>query len=224
MNYEIIFENIDFLIINKFPDISFNNEESKTGLFDQLKNEFESIYPVHRLDKVTSGLVIIGKNEAAAKEFGFLFSNQKINKFYLAISDQKPKKKQGLIKGDMTKSRNGSWKLLKQFTNPAITQFLSFSIVPSKRIYILRPHTGKTHQLRVAMKSLGAPILGDKLYSGTRSDRTYLHAFYLKFVFLDVEYVFSCVPKIGEEFLNKDFEKKLIEIGDPLNLDWPHLK
>ena len=46
---------------------------------------------------------------------------------------------------------------------------------------MLKPHTGKTHQLRVAMKSLGAPILGDTRYGGEQADRTYLHAWALEF-------------------------------------------
>ena len=58
---------------------------------------------------------------------------------------------------------------------------MSRSLAPNLRLFILQPKTGKTHQLRVAMKSLGSPILGDALYGGDSADRTYLHAYQLSF-------------------------------------------
>ena len=61
----------------------------------------------------------------------------------------------------MQKARNGAWKLCQSKENPAITRFESVSCEPNLRLFILKPQTGKTHQLRVAMKSLGSPILGD---------------------------------------------------------------
>ena len=223
MSYKLVFENDDFLILNKSSGISFNDEEKLTGLFTELKINYTGIYSIHRLDKVTSGLIIIGKSELAAKEFGLLFSRNEIKKIYLAISDRKPKKKQGLVKGDMCKSRNGSWKLLQTLVKPAVTQFLSYSLKPSIRLYILKPHTGKTHQLRVAMKSLGAPILGDKLYAGTTSDRTYLHAYFLSFIFGGKRFEFTSLPDSGNGFDSLELKSKLNELGDPLELKWPVL-
>jgi tRNA pseudouridine32 synthase/23S rRNA pseudouridine746 synthase len=223
MNYEIIFENEDFLVVNKFEAISFNDETLSSGLFTELKSIYSDIFSIHRLDKVTSGLLIIGKTKSSAQEFGHLFSAHKIIKIYLAISDRKPKKKQGLIKGDMSKSRDASWKLLKTTQAPAITQFHSFSLKASRRLYILRPHTGKTHQLRVAMKSLGAPILGDFKYGGTKLDRAYLHAYYLKFIFKGKEYEFISKPNRGDEFLSIEFKSKINDLSKPLELNWPKL-
>ena len=78
--------------------------------------------------------------------FSDFFSEHHIQKTYLALSNQKPKKKQGLIVGDMQKARNGAWKLCQSKENPAITRFESVSCEPNLRLFILKPQTGKTHQ------------------------------------------------------------------------------
>ena len=107
---------------------------------------------------MTSGLLILALNAESAAEFFRLFAEHHIQKTYLALSNQKPKKKQGLIVGDMQKARNGAWKLCPSKENPAITRFESVSCEPNLRLFILKPQTGKTHQLRVAMKSLGSQM------------------------------------------------------------------
>ena len=139
-------------------------------------------------------------NAESAAEFFRLFSEHHIQKTYFALSNQKPKKKQGLIVGDMQKSRNGAWKLCQSKENPAITRFESVSCEPNLRLFILKPQTGKTHQLRVAMKSLGSPILGDALYGKNTEniDRTYLHAARLQFEFKGQAFDVFTVPKEGE--------------------------
>ena len=139
-------------------------------------------------------------NAESAAEFFRLFSEHHIQKTYLALSNQKPKKKQGLIVGDMQKARNGAWKLCQSKENPAITRFESVSCEPNLRLFILKPQTGKTHQLRVAMKSLGSPILGDTLYGKNTEniDRTYLHAARLQFEFKGQAFDVFTPPKEGE--------------------------
>ena len=149
---------------------------------------------------MTSGLLILALNAESAVEFFRLFSEHHIQKTYLALSNQKPKKKQGLIVGDMQKARNGAWKLCQSKENPAITRFESVSCEPNLRLFILKPQTGKTHQLRVAMKSLGSPILGDALYGKNTEniDRTYLHAARLQFEFKGQAFDVFTLPKEGE--------------------------
>ncbi len=81
----------------------------------------------------------------------------------------------------MKKSRRSTWILTNSTISPAITQFFSFSMGQGLRLFIVRPSTGKTHQIRVALKSLGSGIIGDPLYSSTQADRGYLHAYSLGF-------------------------------------------
>lgn len=139
-------------------------------------------------------------NAESTAEFFRLFAEHHIQKTYLALSNQKPKKKQGLIVGDMQKARNRAWKLCQSKENPAITRFESVSCEPNLRLFILKPQTGKTHQLRVAMKSLGSPILGDTLYGKNTEniDRTYLHAARLQFEFKGQAFDVFTLPKEGE--------------------------
>ncbi len=210
----------DFFVFYKPAGVSFHSEQCAgfVVLAEKLVNE--KLYPVHRLDKVTSGLIILARNKEAAAEFTTLFSDHKINKFYLAVSDAKPKKKQGWIKGDMQKSRRGAFKLLKTQTNPAITRFYSTSIRPGLRAYLLKPYSGKTHQLRVAMKSLGAPILGDSTYAGSKDERTNLHAYALQFSYKGQLKEYRCDYTFGSH-LNEVFNAdEFQEWFTPWTLDW----
>ena len=94
---------------------------------------------------------------------------------------------------------------------------MSHSLAPNLRLFILYPKTGKTHQIRVAMKSLGSPILGDELYGGEVADRTYLHAYQLSFDYFGEAVHISASPefqerqKCGEFFQRfwRDIEKHL---------------
>ena len=156
-------------------------------------------------------------NEKAAATLSRKFAEHQIQKTYLALATQKPKKKRGRISGDMQKARRGAWKLCQSKENPAITDFMSYSLVPNLRLFILYPKTGKTHQIRVAMKSLGSPILGDELYGGEVADRTYLHAYQLSFDYFGEAVQISASPEFQErqkcgEFFQRfwhDIEKHL---------------
>ena len=202
MKLDIIYQTDDFIIIYKPCGLSVHKDQSEIGLTTLLAEQLgiPQVWLVHRLDKVTSGLLILALNAESTAEFFRLFSEHHIQKTYLALSNQKPKKKQGLIVGDMQKSRNGAWKLCQSKENPAITRFESVSCEPNLRLFILKPQTGKTHQLRVAMKSLGSPILGDTLYGKNTEniDRTYLHAARLQFEFKGQSFDVFSPPKEGE--------------------------
>ncbi|MDO4998115.1 MAG: TIGR01621 family pseudouridine synthase [Neisseria sp.] len=183
MEYEIVLQHADFVVINKPVGVAVHQDDGDIGLLAQVAAQLNvpRLWLVHRLDKVTSGVLLLAKNAAAASELAQQFADKKVQKTYLALSEHKPLKKQGWVRGDMQKSRRGAYKLCRSQNNPAITQFFSRSIAPNWREFELHPHTGKTHQLRVAMKSLGSPIFGDELYGGTPATRVFLHACRLQF-------------------------------------------
>ncbi len=220
---DLLFQNSDFIIINKSADLNFHSED-EAGVVVLAKKllSLERLYSVHRLDKMTSGLLILAKTKEAAQIFTKLFETREIQKYYIAISTRKPKKKQGWIKGDMVSARRGNYKFSKTSKNPAITQFISKSIRPNERFFLIKPHTGKTHQIRVALKSIGSPIAGDIRYANTdeakKETRGYLHAFALKFIFKDESYSFTCKPKEGERFLSLTCKDILQEYIEP----WKH--
>ncbi|KGJ95632.1 TIGR01621 family pseudouridine synthase [Colwellia psychrerythraea] len=229
--YKTIAEHHDFIVVDKGTGVNFHDEgDIGSGLFSLVKKQIQSqnknaeLYPVHRLDKMTSGLVIFAKSLTCAQIFGQLFNDHDIEKYYLAIGDKKPSKKQGLIKGDMAKSRRGMFKLLRSMENPAITQFFSYSVPNKQRLYLLKPHSGKTHQLRVALASIGAPIVGDPLYYTTsQADRGYLHAFALKFTYLGECFEFTSLPSTGQFFATPEITHQFSAIKKPWRLNWPRL-
>ena len=217
MKLDIIYQTDDFIIIYKPCGLSVHKDQSEIGLTTLLAEQLgiPQVWLVHRLDKVTSGLLILALNAESTAEFFRLFSEHHIQKTYLALSNQKPTKKQGLIVGDMQKARNGAWKLCQSKENPAITRFESVSCEPNLRLFILKPQTGKTHQLRVAMKSLGSPILGDTLYGKNTEniDRTYLHAARLQFEFKGQSFDVFSPPKEGEWWHREGVMSQIQKIG-----------
>lgn len=220
--YQIIADEADFMVVSKSANVHFHSQNGQAGVVATIEKDLNSkLYPVHRLDTVTSGLLVFAKSAAAANDFTQMFSQHRVQKYYLALAKGKPKKKQGSIIGDMAKSRRSQYKLLRTLNNPAITQFFSQSVSEGVRLYLLKPLTGKTHQLRVALAGLGTPILGDKLYGGDESDRTYLHAWQLDFTYKNKQYLFSVLPKQGEVFQLLSIRNQLEQWQPVESLLWP---
>ncbi|HAU4889571.1 TPA: TIGR01621 family pseudouridine synthase [Aeromonas hydrophila] len=205
--YRILAQHKDFMVINKGPGLGMHDETDEAGLLHPgLVSRVKAdtgllLYPVHRLDKMTSGLVLLAHTTEANRALSMAFAAREVSKQYLALSDRKPKKKQGWVKGDMQKGRGGSWMLTRTLDNPAISWFDSVSVREGLRLYRIKPQTGKTHQIRVALKSVGAPILGDERYGGTAADRGYLHAWRLAFTLAGEAFDFVCPPDEGTLFV-----------------------
>lgn len=213
----IVHENDHFLLAAKKAGINFHSEEEAGFVVQVSEQAGIPLFPVHRLDKMTSGLVILAKSSETAAQFGKMFENREIEKYYLAISMRKPKKKMGWVKGDMTSARRGDYKLLATMDNPAITQFISCALRTHERFFLVKPHTGKTHQIRVALKSLGSPIAGDDRYAASdkarKEERGYLHAYALRFTLHGEPFSFVSPPDEGERFLSGECTTQL-EIWD----------
>lgn len=217
----ILHTNADFYIVAKPSGLGMHTEGDTLGIIALLEAQTaESLYPVHRLDKETSGLLIVARSSEAASIFGRLFETREIEKFYIAIGGNKPKKKQGMIQGDMAKGRNGNWLLKTSQDNPARTQFFSHGTGTGARLYILKPLTGKTHQLRVALKSISAPILGDKRYGGAPAERLMLHAMSLRFTWKDEWMEFLLPPSAQADFAPLDWSQ-FPSLTTPWEYDWP---
>ena len=170
-------------------------------------------------------MLIMAKTATANRMLGEAFAQRQVEKYYLAVSKRKPRKKQGLIKGDMERARRGAWKLTINQSNPAITQFFSKSLGDGERLFLVKPYTGQTHQIRVALKSIGAPIWGDELYGGqdVHADRTYLHAFQLRFPLNGKTYCYQVMPRHGDVFLQPRFIEAMQNFMRPDTLAWPAL-
>ena len=225
--YRIIHRHEDFWVLEKQAGAPMHTRQGSPGLLRQLSRNFpwQRFWPVHRLDSVTSGLLLVARNKEAAARFGEMFARHQIDKYYLAISDRKPTRKQGTVEGDMARSRRGGWKLCHSRNKPAITQFKSSAMGEGKRLFLLHPLTGKTHQLRVAMKSLGAPIVGDMRYHAVaqaqQADRCYLHAYGLSFLWHGETCQFVLPPSDGALFSGAELPALLAPWAQPRDLSWP---
>ncbi|MDF2403658.1 TIGR01621 family pseudouridine synthase [Aeromonas sp. 5HA1] len=218
--YRILAQHKDFMLINKGPGLGMHDEAGESGqvnpgLVSRVKADTGLVlYPVHRLDKMTSGLVLLARTTEANRALSMAFADRQVSKQYLALSDRKPKKKQGWVKGDMQKGRGGSWMLARSLDNPAISWFDSVPVREGLRLYRIKPQTGKTHQIRVALKSIGAPILGDERYGGTAADRGYLHAWRLSFTLADEAFDFICPPDEGAMFLTPELHVAIAGLSE----------
>lgn len=215
-HYTILDHQADFLVIEKAPGVAVQGDPNAPSVLVHIRRDLAlpQLYPVHRLDMATSGLVVAAKTPEANRALSLAFQNQEVRKCYLAIAAKKPAKKQGWVIGDMEKARGGSYRLSRTRNNPARTAFRSFSLDNGGRLFVLRPLTGKTHQLRVALKSLGAPIIGDERYGGEPADRMYLHAWRLEFHLAGRWYRYVATPGLGALFGQASLQAVIAELDD----------
>ncbi len=207
----IIEDNENFIVINKPTDIPVQSgTKSFKNIIDILKNSkyFDNSKPfiVHRLDKETSGVLIIAKNRKYAQLFTSLFRIRKIHKTYLAIVYGKVDKSLKVMKDDLIYYENN-----KKFFQKAIS---NLKIIKSNENYSyleLNPITGRKHQLRKQLLKIGNPIIGDdKYYLNDRKrgkiKNLMLHAYKIKFMINNVQYNFKAKYNYPfEDFLKKYF-------------------
>lgn len=220
--FTLIAQTAEFVVLNKAPGVSFHSDDGPGLVVLAQQALGYKLYPVHRLDKVTSGLIVLARSSAVAAQLTQLFSTHQIEKYYLALSAAKPAKKQGWVKGDMTSARRGAWKLLSSQHNPAVTYFVSQGFENlSFRAFLVKPYSGKTHQIRVALKSVGAAIAGDVLYQGSAADRVYLHSYALRFYLHNVVYQYVQPPTEGLLYQQLVQSDQLTAWALPWQLNWP---
>lgn len=223
--FELVAQTAEFVVLNKAPGVSFHSEQGPGLVVKAEQTLGFKLFPVHRLDKVTSGLIVLARTREAAAELTALFTHHQVQKYYLALSFVKGAKKQGWVKGDMVPARRGAWKLLPTQHNPAVSYFVSQSCVTLPgRAFLIKPFSGKTHQIRVALKSAGAAIAGDSLYQGAAADRVYLHAYALCFSLAGTCYRYVQAPTTGDYFVQCQSQGLWQLWAEPWQLSWPEYK
>lgn len=222
--YTLIARTESLIVINKHPCVSVHRDRDERGLVMQLEQDLGcKLWLVHRLDRITSGLLLLATSAEVCNRLAEQFRERRVEKYYIALSDRKPSKKQGRVVGDMVKGRRGGWRLVRTRENPAITEFYSRSAGEGLRLMLCRPVTGQTHQIRVALKSLGAPIIGDPLYHESvepAPDRGYLHAWQLKFTLDGQAYHYIAEPEQGLLFQQRSVRDALAQWQTPSELRW----
>ena len=208
-NY-IIENNENFVIINKPTGIPVQSgTKSFRNIVDILKDTIyfrdSKPYIVHRIDKETSGILIIAKNRKYAQLFTSLFRIRKIHKTYLAIVYGKVNKLLKTMKDDLIFYENK-----KKITQKAITNFKILRSNESYSLLELNPITGRKHQLRKQLLNIGNPIVGDDKYFLNNFKRIkikdlLLHAYKIKFMINNVQYNFKAkYDNVFEDFLKKN--------------------
>ncbi len=132
---------------------------------------------VHRLDKNTSGILLIAIGYENARILGDAFKNKEIKKTYHAVLCGAPSKKHGIISNKI--SKNGKEYEIVDINEDGVIAETEYTLLKTNQKYSLvefRPKTGRTHQLRVHGKFLSCPILGDMKYGGEKYIRMMLHA------------------------------------------------
>ena len=178
----IIFENDDFFAINKPAGLAVQLGTGLTMCVETFIKEYpgKKCYLVHRLDKDTSGVLLIAKGQQSARELTRLFRENKIQKTYLAIVDGKIKKA-GVINGFLEKGNDEKMHVAAE-GQKAVTNYKPLKSVGYNTLLELKPRTGRKHQLRVhCAEALKAPILGDKKYNkNPQYNKLFLHAYKLQ--------------------------------------------
>jgi len=206
----VIEDNENFIVINKPTGIPVQSgTKSFKNIIDILKNTryFENSKPfiVHRLDKETSGVLIIAKNRKYAQLFTSLFRIRKIHKTYLAIVYGKVEKSKKVMKDDLIYYENN-----KKIVQKAIS---NLKIIKSNEGYSyleLNPITGRKHQLRKQLLNIGCPIIGDDKYflndrKRIKIKNLMLHAYKIKFMINNIQYNFKAsYNNLFEDFLKKN--------------------
>ncbi len=179
---EVLHENNDYLVVNKAAGLISEKSpyEAVTVEIQALNHLLKSkrkpyIGIIHRLDRVTSGVLILAKKKSILVEFNNLFSNRKVQKTYLAIVKNKPAKNKGnlvnfLIKNNKEKKAD----IVQSKTKDSLNCILSYQVIDKNDFgYLLevKPKTGRFHQIRAQLANIGLPIIGDEKYG---SDQKYL--------------------------------------------------
>jgi 23S rRNA pseudouridine955/2504/2580 synthase len=192
----IVKDNENFCVINKPNGLPVQGgTKIKKNLVDLVKeNEiFQNSKPfiVHRIDKETSGILIIAKNRKYAQLFTSLFRIRKIHKSYLSICHGEMEKAKGIFAGDLIRyDRN------RKISEHAITNYKVLDKNTNSTLLILNPLTGRKHQIRKQLFSAGSPVVGDSKYNYPENkinkiNNLMLHAYSIKFMINEKKYKYT---------------------------------
>jgi len=222
---DIIFENDDVIVVNKpagmvvhpaaghdsgtlvhavlgyVPDIEGIGGEERPGV-------------VHRLDKETSGLIVLAKNDKAHRWLQDQFRLRKVEKTYMALVDGKPPTPSGRVEAAIGRDASHRKKMATVSENKgraAISEYKTLESFPQHTLLEFHPLTGRTHQIRLHCVLLGCPIVGDEIYGRKKSslalNRHFLHAQKLKIILPNEK-----LPRVFEAELPKELNQLLTSL------------
>ena len=195
----IIYQDDELLILNKPPGIAVQGgTKIKKSIDTLLKSSFKSVKTrlVHRLDKDTSGILIIALNRQIADHMSYLFREKEITKNYWALNVGKLKIGKGTINKEIKKKNSKTY-------YKALTEYNNYMKINNNLNFIIfKPITGRNHQIRIHSRELGIPILGDKRYGNVEdSEKLHLHSRSVEF----------CHPNGNKMFFEAELPKHMRE-------------
>jgi tRNA pseudouridine65 synthase len=230
MALEVLFQDSDYIAVHKPAGLlvhrtDLDSAETEAAL-QILRNQIrEKIYPVHRLDRPTSGVLIFALNPEAAQSLSQLFMEKKVQKKYHAVVRGHFKKEIFLdypLLHEITHSANPKFQEAQTHFLPISTTEVPFPVdrYPSSRYSFIeaRPLTGRSHQIRRHLKHLNHPILGDVNHGNGKHNRFLKHVLQVKKMLLACRELSFPHPRTGETIciqakLCSDFEKALQQLG-----------
>jgi 23S rRNA pseudouridine955/2504/2580 synthase len=165
----VIFENADYIIINKPSGLASQGGTGiKISVDDIIRSISERYKLVHRLDRETSGVLVIAKKTTAAARFAEILKAREIEKIYWALVVGRPPQTEGVIKEPISKIGDKHQRIeVNNEGKKAVTLYNTIDEMAGKFTWLeLRPITGRMHQLRVHCAHMGCPIVGDGKYGG----------------------------------------------------------
>lgn len=183
--FAILYESPDVLVVNKPSGVPVhagpkggpNIEEMAASLYDPRKRAPQL---AHRLDRDTSGCLALGKTKPGLRRLNHLFASRQSEKTYWAIVQGVPAEKTGRIEANLAKRtdvKSSWWMEINESGVEAVTDYAVLKSANGRALVECRPLTGRTHQIRVHLAHIGAPLLGDTVYGDKNQERRFfLHA------------------------------------------------
>ena len=185
--FDVLSADSDCLVIDKPSGISVLRDRSgQENLFELLQEQYPNAKLVHRLDKGTSGVLLVAKTDRFRKSASLQFEQRQVCKFYIAVvtgrfpkgqtytinlplrRGRKSRFRVAGLRSDIEESQHG-WTIDSHEGLESITRVRTIQHGPRRSLVLLKPQTGRTHQLRVHLAWIGFPIVGDLLYGAPKS-------------------------------------------------------
>ena len=188
---DVVYEDQDLVVMVKPPGMlvhpvkKYQSGTLANGLLYRWRAAGEScsFHPVHRLDRLTSGLVLVAKNQWVHQQLSLQLESGKMSRLYLALCKGVLPKTSGRIDAPIKEQPDSALRIIEADGKPAVTRYRVIGKGECSTLLVVKLYTGRTHQIRVHLSHLGYPLWGDPLYGTPDQNlpRTGLHAVSLSF-------------------------------------------